>query len=441
MKLPLAVLAVLLGYTTVADSATLLPPGKQQFFDANGKPLGGGSVTFSIPGTTTPKGTWKDSAQTIANTNPVALDISGFAVIYGAGCYREIVKDSAGNTVWDQPTCDTTSTSLIWAGQSGGTANSQTLIATGFSSQDGQTVSFIAGASNTGPMTLTINGGSPINVLRDTAGGSFSLSGGEVVAGNAVQVIYEQSRGAFHLVNNPATGSSPLSTLSASGTTDLGSAASRLIKITGSATISSFGNSASLAFPLYQLTFAGSVTLTNSATMILPGGANLSLIPNDFVNALYLGSSTWQVFSASGGGGVGEIRSFATATCPTGFLEAAGQSVPTTTYPQLSAALGTTWGTSSGNVVLPDSRGRFARGFDHGAGNDTGRTFGSVQGDQLQDHQHTYIPATSLPILNGTLPLTAAAVGGSTNTSDPVTGNHGTETRPKNFTVTYCIKY
>lgn len=82
--------------------ATLLPTGKQQFLDANGNPLAGGSVYFYVPGTTTPKDTWQDSAQTILNTNPVILDARGQAVIYGTGSYRQIVKDSTGNLIWDQ---------------------------------------------------------------------------------------------------------------------------------------------------------------------------------------------------------------------------------------------------------------------------------------------------------------------------------------------------
>jgi microcystin-dependent protein len=431
----------LLGSLVTAQAATLLPPGKQQFFNANGSPLAGGSVTFSVPGTTTPKNTWQDAAQTILNTNPVALDISGSATIYGAGCYREIVRDSASNIIFDQPTCDTSSSNLIWAGTSSGLVNAQTLIASNFTAADGQTISFIAGLSNTGATTLIINGGSPINVLRDTAAGTFSLAGGEIVATNNVQVVYDATRGAFHLINNPATGSSPLSTLTATGTTDLGSAASRLVKITGSSSISSFGSSASLAFPSYQLIFSGAVTLVNSSNLILPGGTNLSLNANDSIQVVYLGSGVWQAIAVPSGGVVGEIRSFAMATCPAGWLEAAGQSVAATTYPNLFASLGTTWGTSSGNVVLPDSRGRFARGFDHGAGNDSGRTFGTVQGDQLQDHQHT-VAVTSSPIVVGTSATASfMAPGGSTNTSDPTTGNHGSETRPKNFTVTYCVKY
>lgn len=83
-------------------TASLLPNGKQQFIDANGNPLAAGSVYFYIPGTTTPKETWQDSGQTIFNTNPVTLDSSGQAVIYGDGIYRQVVKDAGGNLIWDQ---------------------------------------------------------------------------------------------------------------------------------------------------------------------------------------------------------------------------------------------------------------------------------------------------------------------------------------------------
>lgn len=85
-------------------SALPLPNGKPQFIDQNGAPLALGSVTFYIPNTTTPKDTWQDEGQTILNTNPIALDAGGYAVIWGSGAYRQIVKDAAGNTIWDQIT-------------------------------------------------------------------------------------------------------------------------------------------------------------------------------------------------------------------------------------------------------------------------------------------------------------------------------------------------
>jgi microcystin-dependent protein len=429
--------------TVTAQAATLLPNGKQVFVDQNGAPLASGTVQFYVPGSTTPKTTWQDAAQTILNTNPIVLDVNGSAIIYGSGCYRQIVKTSGGVTIWDQPTCDTSSSNLIWAGHSSGPPNNQALTAPNFTLTDGQTIAFIAGVSNTGPLGLLINGGSSINVLKDLISSSVSLTGGEVSFGNVVMATYDATRGAFHLINNPVVGASPITTLSGSGTTDLGSAGSRIVTITGSASITSFGSSASTQFPNYILRFTGSPTLVNSANMILPNGANLSLFPNDTIQAIYLGSGAWQVFGVNSGGIPGEIRSFARSTCPSGWLEAAGQSVSSTTYPNLSAALGTTWGTSSGNVVLPDSRGRFARGFDNGAGVDSGRTFGTTQGHQLQDHIHS-VPVSSQTVSVGStspVPQSYELSTGSTDTGNPTTGNHGSETRPVNFTVMYCVKF
>jgi hypothetical protein len=40
---------------------------------------------FFVPGTTSPKPTFQNAAQTIANTNPVQLDSAGRATIYGTG--------------------------------------------------------------------------------------------------------------------------------------------------------------------------------------------------------------------------------------------------------------------------------------------------------------------------------------------------------------------
>lgn len=69
-------------------------------------PLAFGTVTFYIPNTTTPKDTWQDEAQTILNTNPIALDAAGRAVIWGSGSYRQIVKDVNNNLIWDKVTTD-----------------------------------------------------------------------------------------------------------------------------------------------------------------------------------------------------------------------------------------------------------------------------------------------------------------------------------------------
>lgn len=85
-------------------TATLLPNARQQFLDSNGRPLTGGSVYFYVPLTSTLKNTWQDAGKTILNTNPVVLDSSGQAIIYGDGQYRQVVYDVHGNLIWDKLT-------------------------------------------------------------------------------------------------------------------------------------------------------------------------------------------------------------------------------------------------------------------------------------------------------------------------------------------------
>lgn len=85
----------------LAQTATLVPNARQQFFNSNGQPLAGGSATFYVPNTTTPKSTWLDENEGTLNANPVTLDSGGFATIFGQGNYREVVKDSLGNLIFD----------------------------------------------------------------------------------------------------------------------------------------------------------------------------------------------------------------------------------------------------------------------------------------------------------------------------------------------------
>lgn len=79
----------------------ILPNGKTQFEDANGRPLIGGQVYFYQPSTETKIDTWQDIDLTIPNTNPVELDARGQAPIWGNTVYRQVVKDRNGLVVWD----------------------------------------------------------------------------------------------------------------------------------------------------------------------------------------------------------------------------------------------------------------------------------------------------------------------------------------------------
>lgn len=85
-------------------TAAPLPPGKLQFVDLTGAPLVGGTVFYAIPGGLEPKDTWQDYDQQILNDNPITLDERGQCVVWGSGRYRQIVKDSLDNEIWDQET-------------------------------------------------------------------------------------------------------------------------------------------------------------------------------------------------------------------------------------------------------------------------------------------------------------------------------------------------
>jgi hypothetical protein len=81
-----------------------LPNGKLQYVDIDGNPLVGGTVAFYAPGGLTPKDTWQDYGASVLNANPITLDARGQAIVWGQGRYRQIVKDSLGNLIWDQET-------------------------------------------------------------------------------------------------------------------------------------------------------------------------------------------------------------------------------------------------------------------------------------------------------------------------------------------------
>ena len=83
---------------------------------------------------------------------------------------------------------------------------------------------------------------------------------------------------------------------------------------------------------------------------------------------------------------------------PSGYLECDGDHVSSTTYSALAAICGNTYNDGqtppSGEFFLPDLRGRFVRGWDHGRGLDSGRTRGSGQTSQNKSHTQTVASST-----------------------------------------------
>lgn len=136
----------------------------------------------------------------------------------------------------------------------------------------------------------------------------------------------------------------------------------------------------------------------------------------------------------------GVVDLFAASTPPTGWLECNGAAVSRTTYAALFTVIGTTWGTGDGSTTfnVPDLRGEFVRGWDHGKGTDTGRAFASSQADEFESHVHAQRGA-GLSGSNTTAQYsTNLTATGDQLTSTSATG--GTETRPRNVALMYIIK-
>jgi phage-related tail fiber protein len=133
----------------------------------------------------------------------------------------------------------------------------------------------------------------------------------------------------------------------------------------------------------------------------------------------------------------GQVGAFARATAPTGWLKANGAAVSRTTYNALFAAIGTTFGVGNGSTTfnLPDLRGEFIRGLDDGRGVDAGRLLGSAQADMFESHLHG-IGTTTFVSGGGGVPYGSGVTQGTAQSE--LTG--GTETRPRNVALLYCIK-
>jgi microcystin-dependent protein len=133
----------------------------------------------------------------------------------------------------------------------------------------------------------------------------------------------------------------------------------------------------------------------------------------------------------------GAIMPFAMNGAPTGWLAADGTAVSRSTYATLFAAIATTYGVGDGSTTfnVPDLRGYFVRGTGTNSDGTASGTFAAKQADELKSHTHTY---TFKSTTGG------SSAGGDpnsiTNTSVNTGATGGTETRPRNIAMFYCIK-
>lgn len=153
----------------------------------------------------------------------------------------------------------------------------------------------------------------------------------------------------------------------------------------------------------------------------------------------------------------GSVMFISTNAAPSGYLKANGAAVSRSTYTNLFAAIGTTYGTGDGSTTfnLPDMRGEFLRGLDDGRGIDPSRALGSLQLDALQTIYGT------LGMVKGLEQATSSGAfaqyfnnmnESAHSPGDRVTNGYwdfnssrvarsASETRPRNIALLACIKY
>jgi microcystin-dependent protein len=182
-------------------------------------------------------------------------------------------------------------------------------------------------------------------------------------------------------------------------------------------TLSSIRDLFATYFPLRSgATMTGELTLSSST----PSGNSVAASKGyvDTVGAAATAAATLP----------GAIVMWGGPAAPSGWLECNGQS--TTGYPNLISIYGAT---------LPDLRGEFVRGWDHGRDVDAGRAILSTQEQDIQPHTHlsNSVGLVGTKTINwyGTFPSAYS------NNNVTQTGSAGgTETRPRNVALMYIVK-
>ncbi len=154
----------------------------------------------------------------------------------------------------------------------------------------------------------------------------------------------------------------------------------------------------------------------------------------------------------------GSIVMWPAEAVPDGYLECNGNTVSRTFYADLFAVIGVMYGSGDGSTTfnLPDLRGYFVRGWNHGAGNDpdagsrtnrgdsaAGDHVGTKQDDKYRSHNHGYqslINSSPTGYNNARNYYSGKYVSGYT-LNRVSTSSGGNETRPKNISMMFIIKY
>lgn len=174
-----------------------------QLFTDNGIPLVGGKIYTYLAGTTTPAATYTSRTGAAYNTNPIILDAGGRTPyeiwLDGGAAYKFVVKSALDvliGTYDDLPSVNDptiTNALLVVSGTNTLTAISTPPL-TGYTA--GRTYSFVTQNTNTGSVTINIDG---LGAKAITKFGATALAGGDLRVGQISIIEYDGTR--FQLLN------------------------------------------------------------------------------------------------------------------------------------------------------------------------------------------------------------------------------------------------
>jgi hypothetical protein len=221
--------------------------------------------------------------------------------------YKFVLEDPQNNIVWTRDQVISQQLLSLFGGVDTGSASAYILNFlspfTTLAAFAGTPIFFVPANSNSAAPTINVNG---LGVVGLYNANGTPLGANQIISGQITEIVYQTNiagttNSGFVLMIGGSLQGSVVGTfgteipIASATTTDLGTLPAHVGLITGTTTITSFGGSASLLAPFYLVRFSGSLTLTNSPTLTLPGNANIVTQAGDALLAQYLGSSAWKV--------------------------------------------------------------------------------------------------------------------------------------------------
>lgn len=308
---------------------------KPQMELADGTPAVGNKLFFYVAGSVnTKQNTYTDSTGGSANTNPLVLNSLGMPtteIWWTAGQSYKVVY--APSTDTDPPTSPIFTVDNLY-GQND-VSVSQSEWVTGPAPTYVGTTSFTLAGDQTSTFTpglrlkFTVTAGTVYGTIYTSVFGALTTV--TMAMDSTGNLDSGLSAVSYALLNSvtPSIPSVAQQTVASATTTNLASARGGTLHVSGTTTITGFGNAPSGM--VRTVIFDGILTLTHNATsLILPGGTNIATAAGDVAIMVSEGSGNWRCVAYAGKSVRGTNASFSGTLDVTGLITAtaAGISVP-----------------------------------------------------------------------------------------------------------------